>query len=46
MQSLDPKEREGNFDEVRLGYHKLNAIAESMRCLRCSDRNTDRSSED
>jgi len=46
MQSLDPKEREGNFDEVRLGYHKLNAIAESMRCLRCSDRNTDRSSEE
>lgn len=38
MQSLDPKEREGNFDEVRLGYHKLNAIAESMRCLRCSRR--------
>jgi NADH-quinone oxidoreductase subunit F len=40
MPSLDPKEREGNFDEVRLGYHKLNATAESMRCLRCSRRLT------
>jgi len=38
MPSLDPKEREGNFDEVRLGYHKLNATAEAMRCLRCSKR--------
>ena len=40
MPSLDPKEREGSFDEVRLGYHKLNATAESMRCLRCSRRLT------
>lgn len=27
-----------NFDEVLLGYHKLNAIAESMRCLHCDRR--------
>ncbi len=40
MPSLDPKEREGSFDEVRLGYHKLNATAEAMRCLRCSKRLT------
>ena len=30
--------RTKNFDEVLLGYHKLNAIAESMRCLHCDRR--------
>ncbi len=30
--------RSTNFDEVLLGYHKLNAIAESMRCLHCDRR--------
>lgn len=38
MPSLGLKERAGDFDEVRLGYHKLNATAEAMRCLRCSRR--------
>ena len=27
-----------DFQEVSLGFHKLNAIAESMRCLRCDRR--------
>ena len=35
MNTLAPSERKNNFDEVNLGYHKLNAIAEAMRCLRC-----------
>ncbi|NLP48509.1 MAG: FAD-dependent oxidoreductase [Clostridiales bacterium] len=26
------------FDEVVLGYHKLNAVAEAMRCLHCDRR--------
>ena len=39
MKYLDPAARATNFDEVSLGYHKLNAIAESMRCLRCDKRN-------
>ena len=30
--------RAKGFDEVLLGYHKLNAIAESMRCLHCDRR--------
>ncbi|HBQ63797.1 MAG TPA: hydrogenase [Clostridiales bacterium] len=38
MKSLDPDIRKGNFSEVSLGFHKLNAIAESMRCLRCDRR--------
>ena len=34
-----PLEQRGhNFDEVNLGYHKLNAIAEAMRCLHCERR--------
>jgi len=34
-----PVEKSKNcFDEVNLGYHKLNAVAESMRCLRCDRR--------
>src|SRR6056297_551875 len=38
MEFLDPKKRTGNFDEVAVGFHKLNAIAEAMRCLRCDRR--------
>lgn len=30
--------RKGGFDEVATGFHKLNAIAEAMRCLRCDRR--------
>ncbi len=35
---LPVESRTKNFDEVLLGYHKLNAIAESMRCLHCDRR--------
>lgn len=36
---LLPLEQRGNtFDEVVVGYHKLNAIAEAMRCLHCNRR--------
>ncbi|MGC8765913.1 MAG: NADH-quinone oxidoreductase subunit NuoF [Brevinematia bacterium] len=35
---LDPEKRKSNFEKVSLGFHKLNAIAESMRCLRCDRR--------
>jgi NADH-quinone oxidoreductase subunit F len=38
MKVLDPKERCDSFAEVICGYHKLNAIAEAMRCLRCDYR--------
>jgi len=38
MDYLDPEDRKDNFDEVCLGFHRLNAIAESMRCLRCDRR--------
>ena len=38
MNYLEPEERKDNFDEVCLGFHRLNAIAESMRCLRCDRR--------
>jgi len=38
MDYLEPEERKDNFDEVCLGFHRLNAIAESMRCLRCDRR--------
>lgn len=38
MKYLPPKERCRNFSEVALGFHKLNAIAEAMRCLRCDRR--------
>ncbi|MGB4659548.1 MAG: FAD-dependent oxidoreductase [Mobilitalea sp.] len=30
--------RTDSFDEVVLGYHKLNAMAEAMRCLHCDRR--------
>lgn len=35
---LEPKRRIQTFAEVSQGYHRLNAIAESMRCLRCDRR--------
>lgn len=38
MEVLDPDTRKASFSEVAQGYHKLNAIAESMRCLRCDRR--------
>jgi NADH-quinone oxidoreductase subunit F len=38
MEILDPEKRKDSFCEVVQGYHKLNAIAESMRCLRCDRR--------
>jgi NADH-quinone oxidoreductase subunit F len=34
----DPEKRTHTFGEVVVGFHKLNAIAESMRCLRCDRR--------
>ena len=38
MKMLPPEDRSDNFDEVVLGFHKLNAIAEAMRCLHCDRR--------
>ena len=38
MKFLPPEQRKDNFDEVAVGFHKLNAIAEAMRCLRCDRR--------
>lgn len=38
MKFLPPEIRRHNFDEVTVGFHKLNAIAEAMRCLRCDRR--------
>jgi len=38
MRCLDPFYRKTNFEEVQQGFHKLNAMAESMRCLQCSRR--------
>ncbi|NTV91065.1 MAG: hydrogenase, partial [Clostridiales bacterium] len=38
MKYLPPGERIKGFDEVATGFHKLNAIAEAMRCLRCDRR--------
>jgi NADH-quinone oxidoreductase subunit F len=38
MRFLDPELRKKNFAEVAVGFHKLNAIAEAMRCLRCDRR--------
>ncbi len=35
---IDSKLRCDNFNEVNLGFHRLNAIAESMRCLHCDRR--------
>lgn len=38
MKFLPPEKRSKCFDEVAVGFHKLNAIAEAMRCLRCDRR--------
>ncbi len=38
IEMLSVDARKGSFDEVVMGYHKLNAMAESMRCLRCDRR--------
>ncbi len=35
---LEAQMRKNSFDEVILGYHKLNAMAEAMRCLHCDRR--------
>ena len=36
MRYLEGEKRRTSFDEVAQGFHKLNAIAEAMRCLQCS----------
>ncbi len=38
IDELDPEKRKNSFDEVVLGYHKLRAMAEAMRCLHCDRR--------
>jgi NADH-quinone oxidoreductase subunit F len=38
MERLSPEVRKQSFSEVLLGFHKINAIAESMRCLHCERR--------
>ena len=38
LEMLDPETRKNTFDEVIKGYHKLNAMAEAMRCLHCERR--------
>ena len=38
MHDVEPDKRKNNFEEVSLGFHKLNATAEAMRCLRCDRR--------
>ncbi len=38
MEYMDVEDRKDSFDEVALGFHRLNAIAEAMRCLRCDRR--------
>ncbi|MFZ5974531.1 MAG: NADH-ubiquinone oxidoreductase-F iron-sulfur binding region domain-containing protein [Bacillota bacterium] len=38
VEELDPQTRKASFDEVVLGYHKLRAMAEAMRCLHCDRR--------
>jgi NADH-quinone oxidoreductase subunit F len=38
MEKLSPDERKDTFAEVVLGFHKINAIAEAMRCLHCERR--------
>ena len=35
---LPLEKRTGSFAEVNLGFHKLNAMAEAMRCLHCDRR--------
>ncbi len=38
MKYLQNDKRKDSFEEVAQGFHKLNAIAEAMRCLRCDRR--------
>jgi NADH-quinone oxidoreductase subunit F len=38
MEILPPEVRKQSFAEVVIGFHKINAIAESMRCLHCERR--------
>jgi len=38
MNLIDLRKRKNSFDEVALGYHKLTAVAEAMRCLHCERR--------
>ena len=38
MEMLTAEKRKDSFDEVVQGYHKLNAMAEAMRCLHCDRR--------
>jgi NADH-quinone oxidoreductase subunit F len=38
MEMLSEDKRNDSFDEVVIGYHKLNAMAEAMRCLHCDRR--------
>lgn len=38
LEMLSAEKRKDNFDEVIVGYHKLNAMAEAMRCLHCNRR--------
>jgi len=38
LDMLDLDKRKGSFDEVVLGYHKVVAMAEASRCLRCDRR--------
>jgi len=38
MKCLAADQRIHGFEEVYKGYHKLNAMAEAMRCLRCDRR--------
>jgi NADH-quinone oxidoreductase subunit F len=38
LDMLDLRRRRESFEEVVLGYHKLTAMAESMRCLHCERR--------
>ena len=38
LEMLSADMRKDSFDEVVMGYHKLNAMAEAMRCLHCDRR--------
>ncbi|MHB1314557.1 MAG: NADH-ubiquinone oxidoreductase-F iron-sulfur binding region domain-containing protein [Christensenellales bacterium] len=38
VDELDAESRKESFEEVVLGYHKLRAMAEAMRCLHCDRR--------
>ncbi|MHB1152456.1 MAG: NADH-quinone oxidoreductase subunit NuoF [Eubacteriales bacterium] len=38
LEMLPADRRKNCFDEVVLGYHKINAMAEAMRCLHCDKR--------